>query len=486
MPYRIEKQGSKYCVVKQDGGASMGCSDSEDEAKKHMSALYANENKAMTINERLEAKALSQPVANMQPDPPVPGCVGETSARYEAAGMPPALALSRAEQDCVEAAETGIEADAPEVKALVNGCYEKALVKYRQTGISEADAESKAKAECSDSTPPVGYDKAHSPDVAGKALFDRIWERIQARLGTKDDLQTSFKVTSDGHFLAVWSNDFADRDKEIFTRKAIDDYVARVDMGVVPKPELWVWHVPGTRIGQADFVARQGHFLIAGGTFDDTEAAQQAKAFYAKNADKTADSHGFAYEASTFDGKHYHRFNSFEISLLPRGVEANLFTSLEGVKAMAVDERKKKYLDKVFGADVADHILANLDERGKALEELDVEFKDFVETSESTDEKAADEAQTTAFKDLLPDVIEGSAEAVKAALEAVKAVNGLKADVAEMRQKLAMRPRGSQSDRTLVTEQEAKDLGVNTEETYFDPVLKLQLKRNIFAQEGGS
>lgn len=43
MPYSISKQGSKWCVVKKSTGESKGCSSSEDMAKRHMAALYANE-----------------------------------------------------------------------------------------------------------------------------------------------------------------------------------------------------------------------------------------------------------------------------------------------------------------------------------------------------------------------------------------------------------------------------------------------------------
>ena len=46
MPYKIQKKGSQWCVVRKDTGASKGCSSSHGEAVKHMAALYANEPKA--------------------------------------------------------------------------------------------------------------------------------------------------------------------------------------------------------------------------------------------------------------------------------------------------------------------------------------------------------------------------------------------------------------------------------------------------------
>lgn len=276
-----------------------------------------------------------------------------------------------------------------------------------------------------------------------------------------DEAATGLKVV-DNNWLAVWSNNFKDRDGEMFPETAIDDYVARVDMGVVAQPELWVWHAgKSVRIGQADWVGRHGHFLFAAGTFDADEKAQTAKAYYAKNAHKTTISHGFTYPAEQFDGKCYRSFNTFEISLLPSGVEANLYTSLAGVKAMALSDEKKKYMEEVFGKERAGQILADWDKRGKALEELNVEFKDFVapEGSESVEAKALERAEKS-LRDLIPELAEGSAEAVTAALEAVKVakssdakVKTLEGEIDKLRAEMRLRPRAaSQSPETVLSE----------------------------------
>lgn len=41
IPYKIQRKGKQYCVVKEDSGASVGCHPSQAEAMKHMKALYA-------------------------------------------------------------------------------------------------------------------------------------------------------------------------------------------------------------------------------------------------------------------------------------------------------------------------------------------------------------------------------------------------------------------------------------------------------------
>lgn len=300
-----------------------------------------------------------------------------------------------------------------------------------------------------------------------RKLMVNIGAAVEKALGRKSsDEFTGFKVVGD-HWLAVWSNNFKDRDGELFTAKAIDDYVSRADMGVVPLPELWVWHIgKSVRIGAADWVGRQGHFLFAAGTFDADDKAQAAKAYYAKHADKTTISHGFTFPPEQFDGKQYHQFNTFEISLLPTGVEANLYTSLAGVKAMELNEAKKKYMAEVFGEERAGQILADWEKRGKALEALGVAYKDFVGTDGNADalteaRKDAQDKAEKAFGELLSDALEGGAEAILAATEAVKSakttgelVTALKAQVADLEAQVEAiqkgAPRASQSAQTVV------------------------------------
>ena len=302
----------------------------------------------------------------------------------------------------------------------------------------------------------------------GQAAEAAAEQVAKALRGTSDEV-TGFKVAGN-HWLAVWSNNFKDRDGEVFTQQAMEDYVARVDLRVTPPPSLWVWHAgKQVEIGSTDYVGTHGHFLMAAGQFYMTPAAQAAKGYYARHAKDTGISHGFTYPSDKFDGKHYHQFNTFEISLLPRGTEANLYTSLEGVKAMALDERKVKYLKDVFGEDHATKILAEWEARGKALEDLGVEFKDFTAPdSEAPDAAAHKEAvdhADKAFGELLGEVLNTSAEPVTAALEAVKAVKAARADIETLRgeidalrTEMQLRPRvASQDKQTEVKESDLPD-----------------------------
>lgn len=341
-------------------------------------------------------------------------------------------------------------------------CIADHMKKLTADGMSDADARKKAESLCADA-------ESEMPAKALKTVEDSIVRRVVDAIkgiGRKDDSETTgFKVLNN-HWLAVYSNNFKDRDGQFFPQREIDNYIARVDMGIVPKPELQVWHAgKATAIGSADWVARHGHFTLAAGQFYGSDPAQTAKAYYAKNAKDTGISHGFTYPAKDFDGKSFRGFNTFEISLLPRGAEANWYTSLEGVKAMALDEKKLAYLKEVFTEEHAARILADWDKRGKALEELNVEFKDFVATdSESaanaTAHKEAVDLANKSLVELFPDLMEGSAESLTAAVEAVKAVkaqNGvieaLKADNAALhatlqtiQAELALKPRAASTD----------------------------------------
>lgn len=320
---------------------------------------------------------------------------------------------------------------------------------------------------------------------AEKALFERIWDAIQERLGigAKDIEQTGFKVVGN-HWLTVWSNNFEDRDGETFTAKAIDEYVTRVDAGIIDAPELWVWHAgKATAIGQAAWVGRHGHFLLAGGEFYGAPQAQTAKAYFTKHAKDTRVSHGFTYPQDKLVDKQYHQFNTFEISLLPKGVEANLYTSLEGVKEMALSETKKKFLEDVF-KEHAPEILTALDERGKAIEALGIEYKDFTASEaeqNATAQREATENATKALGDLVTGLVEDTSTAIKSvteALQAVKAVDAaqsalesdtsaqlaaMRKDIDDLRAEMDLRPRSA--SKAVETEVDASHLSPEIQKT---------------------
>ncbi len=245
----------------------------------------------------------------------------------------------------------------------------------------------------------------------GKQLFDamnrlqRATKALKALTETHDDEPfAGFQVKNDLWF-ATWTNSFEDRAGDIFPQKALDAYVARVDAGDVEPPQLWSWHTPGTRMGQAAWVARHGHFMIAVGTFDDTADGRAGKAYYAKHSKDLGVSHGFTYPPAQYVNGTFEYFDTFEISPLPRGSEANSYTWYEavvqGAKAMAVSDKKRKHLEAIFGVEGAKKKLAELDKRGKELEQLGVAYKSV--KAEDTDAPATEDEPRAEILTLLGD-----------------------------------------------------------------------------------
>ena len=292
-----------------------------------------------------------------------------------------------------------------------------------------------------------------------------LWERIKAQvetyveqaLGRKEDAPTvsAFKVYGN-RWVALNSNNFKDRDDEWFSEKAIDRYIARVDAGLVPPPELWFWHVPGSKHGQADWVARIGHYAIASGTFDDTPAGKAAAKHYAKEGKRYAVSHGFAFDPAKKRDNVYHDFNTFEISPLPARAAANPYTSFEGVKDMALTDEKRKKLEAVFGAEVAAEIIATTEAASKEIEALGVAYKEFVDATDEqpSASKEAVEKVETDLKGLITDVLGDTAEtariatAMSKALEAHKTatdarIAAFETQLAALKEQLDSRPRSA-------------------------------------------
>lgn len=280
-------------------------------------------------------------------------------------------------------------------------------------------------------------DKKPAADEAEKSLTERIWQRISDHLGRKEaDDGVGLKVKGN-HWIAWWSNNFKDRDDEIFTAKAIDAYIKRVDIGIVEPPALAIWHLgEKSYLGKAAWVARHGHSVMAAGEFD-ADTPERVKAYYRKNASKTALSHGFTFPKSQFKDGVYHAFNSFEISLLPRGVEANSYTSLEGVKAMPVTKAKQDYLKEVGYTDeeITD-ILASREARDKAIEATGEAFKDFTDPSPTEDTAETVDAVSKAFKDLFPELIEADADNAQANLKMAKVVAQQQTDLSAIKESL--------------------------------------------------
>ena len=229
-------------------------------------------------------------------------------------------------------------------------------------------------------------------------LLDTVVTALRAAFGEdKPALKTpvGFKALGDRWF-AWWSNAFEDHDGEFFSEKAIDEYVRRVDVGAVPMPELWLWHTPGTKHGEAEWVGRIGHFAVAAGVFDDTPAGKAAQAHYAKAGSDYGMSHGFTYDPGQKRDGVFHQFNTFEISVLPAQAAANPYTAFREVFDMEMDDEKFAFLARVLGSEeTARQLVTATEDKSRAMEQLDVRYKDFVQMDAPAAAKAEDEDAPT-------------------------------------------------------------------------------------------
>lgn len=64
LPWHIEKQGEKFCVIKDTDGKSAGCHPSRAEANDQLRALYANEKKMKACSVTLGNRELTVLVAD--------------------------------------------------------------------------------------------------------------------------------------------------------------------------------------------------------------------------------------------------------------------------------------------------------------------------------------------------------------------------------------------------------------------------------------
>jgi len=228
--------------------------------------------------------------------------------------------------------------------------------------------------------------------VAKASASDRA-----ARSGSR---LTVWKEGDRYRWLAIYSNKYRDRDNppEILAEQAHKEFVKEVEAGLTPYPELWHWHVPGTRWGVADWLA-----------YDDTTGFSLASGWVDAGHDKEAEtmagldldlrvSHGMpetSLERDADDPTVIIRYRSMEISDLPGFAAANPLTSFNVIKegdSMSIPEEKLAYL-KLVGMPQSkiDELQADLEGKAKEAEVRGLDFKETEPTTSKSDEAPAPE-----------------------------------------------------------------------------------------------
>lgn len=252
-------------------------------------------------------------------------------------------------------------------------------------------------------------------------VAQRIKETARKMMNPVDD-KSPFIIYkgADGksRWFARYTNNFEDLEGDIFTEKAHDRYIARLNAGFIPMPELRFWHLKGTRHGQAEKVMRDGHIVMAWGTFDETPFAEKCLKFYRKNKGKIQLSHGslvpqWARKQDPETGcRLFIDYNTFEITTLPPTVAkgANPFTTFSEDITMTLKPEQKALLIKEFGEEEATRIERANDEINKTIPAF-AQYKDYADLVSKHEEKSV----STTVPTLLGDLYEAQALVLKLA-----------------------------------------------------------------------
>lgn len=220
-----------------------------------------------------------------------------------------------------------------------------------------------------------------------------IWDAVKAVFRKPDPLPEP--KTKNGLFIwkegdryrwfAVFSNKFRDDDNppEILSEKSHINFVEMVDSGVAPYPELWHWHIPGSRWGQSDWVAYDDElgFQLASG-YVDPGNHDEAKAIM-ELEEPLGVSHGLeVLERNSKDETIIESYVSIEISELPMEAAANKLTGFSLIEAeedqvKGIPEEKREHLLSVgLTEDKISEIESDLEAKAGKANEAGLDFKE--------------------------------------------------------------------------------------------------------------
>ena len=203
---------------------------------------------------------------------------------------------------------------------------------------------------------------------------------------------------ADGSYrwVSVVSNYYRDRDKppEIISGKAHREYVAYTDR-TGDYPDLWFWHLLGSKVGKADWLDFFDGFLVASGTFDKDSDSVAEK--LSQHPDPLTVSHGFKRLSFDKPTTTTNAYRMKEISILPVRVEANPWTDFSTLKedAMSMSPQKRAILAQFLPEEKLDAIEQVVKELRVKAEASGVDWKALLdEPPEGSDSNDTDKATT--------------------------------------------------------------------------------------------
>ena len=201
-----------------------------------------------------------------------------------------------------------------------------------------------------------------------------------------------WKQGDEHRFLAIYSNNYIDRDVDIISAKSHERFVDMVDSGEYPMPVLRHFHVAGTEWGQVEMVhydKETGFAVAAGVVLPGHEHEAQA----VMEMEGIAMSHGMlksTLKRDLNDDRIITEHQTIEISDLPLEVASNQLTNFHIIKeaeTMGLSQEKKDYLE-AAGVKDLDGLEKNLMSGKTLAENLGLESKSEGETEEVVPEVA--------------------------------------------------------------------------------------------------
>lgn len=238
-----------------------------------------------------------------------------------------------------------------------------------------------------------------------------LLERMKEKLGLGDkakpaDKPAAIKEAAPGAFRAfkdalgnwrwmtITSNIWRDRDGEIIPGDAHEGAVSYAER-TKDMPDLRLWHVPGSRVGVADWVDFAHGFVLHSGSFD--KGMEDAAESLAASKEPLGVSHGF-YHNKAEDSDTYPWYRDFEVSVLPLEKAANQWTEFtaDNTKevAMGLSDERRGFLVEHMGEGQVTALEKLLEEKEEDLKSGKVDFKEVlaaaIEATPAPDPKPAE------------------------------------------------------------------------------------------------
>lgn len=288
-----------------------------------------------------------------------------------------------------------------------------------------------------------------------KGLVESVTDYVKEKFDKPNPAEENKLVltkNSNGQWawFAKYSNKFRDNDspQEIIAEESHLGFVEKVNSGLAPYPELWLWHIANTTWGKAVWVGYDTNgFALAAG-FVDPEYYDLAEVL--RGREDILLSHGMPTETINRDPEDSSiivEHETREISVLPFWAAANKLTGFVVLKeytdmsemkdkGIAPEDRQKLIDDLGLPADIVERMEASNRKDADLAAAVDLEFKE--ETEEEAEEQVEEAVEVEEVEEEISETeteeveeaeevdqdTEDLKQAVGALIETIKALHG--------------------------------------------------------------